>query len=80
MADVDEVLADPHLHARGFLTDHVTENGTVSLPNSPIRYAGSRLRPLTPPPTLGQHNEQVLGDELGLSAERIAELRLGGAR
>ena len=47
---VNEVLADPHLHARGFLTDPVTENCTVALPNSPIRYAGSHLRPLSPPP------------------------------
>ena len=37
LRDVMEVLGDAHLHARGFLTDHTTEAGTVALPNSPMR-------------------------------------------
>ena len=49
--DVMEVLADPHLHERGFLTVSPTESGTVALPNSPMRYEGSGLRPLTSPPS-----------------------------
>jgi len=44
LRDVMEVLGDPHLHARGFLTDE----GGVALPNSPIRYGGSALQALTP--------------------------------
>jgi CoA:oxalate CoA-transferase len=75
---VDEVLADPHLRARGFLTDHVTENGTVALPNSPIRYEGSKLRPLSPPPKLGQHTEEVLTELCGLNTTQLAELRREG--
>jgi len=75
---VDEVLADPHLRARGFLTEHVTEHGTVALPNSPIRYAGSKLRPLSPPPRLGQHTDEVLAELCGLSAAALAELHREG--
>jgi len=60
LRDVMEVVADPHLHARGFLTDQVTEAGRVALPNSPIRYEGSALRPLTSSPSLGEQTEEVL--------------------
>ncbi|MCY1282246.1 Acetyl-CoA:oxalate CoA-transferase [compost metagenome] len=75
---VNEVLADPHLRARGFLTDHETANGTVALPNSPIRYQGSELRPLSAPPTLGQHTDDVLAELCGLDADQLAQLRRDG--
>jgi CoA:oxalate CoA-transferase len=75
---VDEVLADPHLRARGFLTEQVTAAGTVALPNSPMRYAGSSLRALQPPPTLGQHTDAVLAELCGLGPDEIAQLRVDG--
>jgi crotonobetainyl-CoA:carnitine CoA-transferase CaiB-like acyl-CoA transferase len=75
---VNEVLEDPHLIARGFLTPHVTENGTVALPNSPIRYQGSSLRPLQPPPALGQHTDEVLSELCGLTPAQLADLRGDG--
>ncbi len=75
---VNEVLADPHLRARGFLTEHVTENGTVALPNSPMRYAGSPLRELKAPPGLGEHTDALLREFCGVSAEEAAKLRQDG--
>jgi crotonobetainyl-CoA:carnitine CoA-transferase CaiB-like acyl-CoA transferase len=75
---VNEVLADPHLHARGFLSHQQTENGVVALPNSPIRYEGSALRPLEPPPRLGQHTDEVLTEWCGLSPAQLDELRRDG--
>ena len=76
---VDEVLADPHLRARGFLTEHVTKAGeTVALPNSPIRFEGSPLRELQPPPGLGQHTEEVLAQFCGLGQQELGSLRRDG--
>lgn len=75
LQDVLEVLADPHLRARGFLTEVETTNGTVALPNSPIRYAGSALQPLSPPPELGQHTDDVLREFCGLDQAALDELR-----
>lgn len=76
--DVLEVLADPHLQARGFLTQHLTDAGAVVLPNSPMRYEGSLLRPLTPAPSLGEHTDAVLSELCGLGDDELAELRREG--
>jgi len=78
LRNVNEVLEDPHLRARGFLTDQVTSAGTVALPNSPMRYAGSAMRPLTPSPLLGQHTDEVLSELCGLDKSAIAALRSEG--
>jgi len=41
----------------------------------PFRMNGTPPSIRRPPPLLGQHTEEVLGGELGLSASRIAQLR-----
>lgn len=78
LRDVSEILSDPHLHARGFLTNHVTDAGEVALPNSPMRYDESAPRSLTRPPALGEHTEEVLTELCGLDQAAIAELRRTG--
>ncbi|HKK50655.1 MAG TPA: hypothetical protein VKA74_03670, partial [Myxococcota bacterium] len=50
--------------------------GPTPYPNLPIRFSG--LGPglhRSPPPTMGQHNEEVLGGELGLTREALDALR-----
>jgi crotonobetainyl-CoA:carnitine CoA-transferase CaiB-like acyl-CoA transferase len=78
LRNVKEVLDDPHLRARGFLTEHETPAGKVALPNSPMRYAGSDLMPLQAPPSLGQHSDQVLAELCGLGEAELAQLRRDG--
>jgi crotonobetainyl-CoA:carnitine CoA-transferase CaiB-like acyl-CoA transferase len=78
LRDVLEVLSDPHMHARGFLTDQQTDVGSVALPNSPMRYKGSGLRSLTPPPMLGEHTDEVLSELCGLDQPELAGLRREG--
>ena len=73
-----EMLADPHFAAREAIIDvpHPTlgslkmQNAFRRLSQTPgsVRWAG---------PTLGQHNEEVFGDLLGLTADEIAALRSG---
>ncbi len=75
-----EIMADPHMHERGMLVDiEHPELGPVTLPTSPLRLHGLGRAPAGPSPRIGQHNAEVYGDWLGLSAAELAALRDEGA-
>jgi len=77
--NVDEVMHDRHMHERGYLDDiEHDEIGPVTVPTSALRFHGADRRKTTPSPKLGQHNEEIYGGWLGLSANEIAELKAGG--
>lgn len=73
---LDEVIADPHLHASGLLAeiDH-PDFGTITVSRSPLRYHGSALSELRPSPRLGSGNGAVLSGWLGLPEARVQALR-----
>jgi formyl-CoA transferase len=73
--NVDEVLVDPQVQHLGavYQVRHPVE-GEVFGVYPPLRYDGSRPDRMRPPPTLGEHSDEVLG-ELGFSAAEIDELR-----
>ena len=77
--DIAEVMADPHMHGRGMLeyADH-HDFGHVVLPNSPLRFHGTRPVPLRISPRIGEHNEAVYGALLGLSTQELSRLRDAG--
>jgi len=77
--DVAEVMADPHMHARGFLewVEH-PEFGSVVLQGSPLRLHGAGRVATVPSPSVGQHNREVYGGWLGLSAAEVAGLHAAG--
>jgi crotonobetainyl-CoA:carnitine CoA-transferase CaiB-like acyl-CoA transferase len=78
--DLEEVMNDPHMHARGMLewVDH-PELGRVVLPTSPLRLHGAHRPATTPSPGLGQHNDEIYAEWLGLTAAEIEALRRDGA-
>ncbi len=51
----------------------------VMTPGNPVKLSKMAEGPETAPPCLGEHTDDVLRQELGLSAEAIAELRASGA-
>ncbi|HEY7658050.1 MAG TPA: CoA transferase [Burkholderiales bacterium] len=73
---VAEALNDPHTLARGMVrtVKHPTV-GDLRMVGIPFRFSATPEAIRRAPPLLGQHTEEVLGTELGLSAERIARLR-----
>ena len=73
---VAQALAAPHTVARKMVEtiQHPTA-GDVKVLGMPFRFSDTPPSIRRAPPTLGQHTTEVLGDELSLSAERIAELR-----
>lgn len=74
-----EVMNDPHMHQRGMLEtiDH-PDLGRIVVPNSPLRYHGTDKVETTPSPKVGQHNADIYGGWLGLSAAEIEDLEKGG--
>ena len=77
--EVEELLSEPHLRARGTLQDitHPTA-GTVPIPGPPWRFNGEQPSIDSPSPTLGQHNEIVYGTLLGLSTGEMTQLKEEG--
>jgi succinate--hydroxymethylglutarate CoA-transferase len=65
--------------ARGMVkeVDHPT-CGPIKLINTPVKYSYSTPGIRSPPPTLGQHTDEVLRDNLGISEEDIKALRMDG--
>ena len=49
--------------------------GPMKLVNTPVKYSVSKPGIRTPPPTLGQHTDEVLKDLLSMSEDDIASLR-----
>ena len=60
---LDEVYESPQVEHLGLIdaVDHSTL-GQIRLPGSPVRYGRSGKRAPEPPPTLGEHNEEVFGE------------------
>ena len=79
---MDRVAAHPQVVARGLLERVGHPVGEVPVPTLPWRVgvpAERRLpEPLEPPPLLGQHTEEVLGELLGMSGGEIDGLRTRG--
>jgi len=77
--DLDQVKANEHAKAREMFVnvDHPTL-GEVSLPGFPIKFSETKGDITMPAPLLGQHNEEVYSELLGLSKERLEELRRDG--
>lgn len=52
--------------------------GEMKLVSPPIKYSDSKPSIRSPPPTLGQHTDEVLGDLLGMSSGEIQALKDNG--
>jgi crotonobetainyl-CoA:carnitine CoA-transferase CaiB-like acyl-CoA transferase len=76
---VAEALESPQVAARGLLLelDH-PRAGRGRYVGSPIRLGAGARGSLRPPPLLGQHTREVLGEWLGLSPDEVGDLAHGG--
>ncbi|QQO19115.1 CoA transferase [Bradyrhizobium diazoefficiens] len=75
---VADVFKDPQVKARQML-QHVPHPSGVDVPqvSSPMKFSDAPLPTLSPPPLLGQHNEEIL-IELGYGKGDISSLRTAG--
>ena len=74
---VAEAVASEHIGARGLVAtaDHPVA-GEIPLVRQQVRFSRYPQGPIAPPPTLGQHTDEVLG--AFLDPDEIAELRRDG--
>ena len=73
--DLADVFADPQVLARQMTVEMPHPlSGSVRLVASPMKFSATPVQYRRPPPLLGEHTAQILG-ELGLTGAEIAALR-----
>ena len=74
--NVEEVLGDPHVRARGLVSSFdYPEVGEFKALGLPYKFLGWDNPGVGRPPTLGEHTESILSNDLGLSAGEIRNLK-----
>jgi crotonobetainyl-CoA:carnitine CoA-transferase CaiB-like acyl-CoA transferase len=77
--DIADIVADPHFIEREMLIQvHDEELGPVKMQNVVPRFSETPGRVWRTGPGIGQHNDEVYGQELGLSPAQQAALRERG--
>ena len=76
---IDELIAHPQLAERGFFMA-VERPGVeaLRLPGLPMQFSKTSWRVRLPAPLLGEHNEQVYGEELGYELSELTAWRQQG--
>lgn len=76
----DEVVNSPQLAARNYwqTLTHPELGQTFTYPGPFAKFSASPITYRRRPPTVGEHNTQIYSDELGLTAQQLAELTTKG--
>jgi len=79
--EAPDVIGDPRVAARHMMVEipRTDASAPVLTPGNPVKMSAVSEGPDTRPPWLGEHTDEVLAAELGLSAQALAELRADGA-
>jgi benzylsuccinate CoA-transferase BbsF subunit len=79
VSDARDLVEDPQLDAQAFWAelDH-PDVGPRRYPGNPIRLSETPVTYRFAAPALGQHNDEVFGGLLGMSAAELSELRDAG--
>lgn len=77
--EISEILNDPQVIHREMVKEIIHPKiGLIKQLGIPIKYANTKLEIENPPPTLGQHTEEVLTKILGYEKEKILNLKMNG--
>ena len=73
---IDQVAADPQIAARDMIIDvNHPVAGTFRVVNTPFKFSRTPCRPERASPELGEHTQDVLSQLLGMTRDKISELR-----
>jgi CoA:oxalate CoA-transferase len=76
VSTMSDLLGSEHLKARGFFVEIAhPAAGTHKYPGAPIKYSSTPWQIRMPAPSLGQHNAEIFGERLGLTRERMEQLK-----
>ncbi|MEM7363386.1 MAG: CoA transferase [Pseudomonadota bacterium] len=74
-----DLLSDPHVLDRDYFVEMGGEHiEHVPYPGTPVKFDGQRATDWQRAPKLGEHNEEVLRDVLGMSDREISQLQTDG--
>ena len=75
-----DLVESPQLQARGFFVDveHPELGTSVRYPGAPYALSATPWRITRRPPLLGEHNEDIYMQELGMSRDELSALHAGG--
>ncbi|HTE37391.1 MAG TPA: CoA transferase [Reyranella sp.] len=77
--DLAQTLAHPQVQAMQMVLDVAHRaGGTLQLAGVPLNLSATPAKPGGAPPSLGEHTDRILKEELGLGDDRIATLRKEG--
>lgn len=76
----EEVVASPQLAARAYWqpVEHPELGQTFTYPGPFAKFSASPITYRRRPPTVGEHNTEIYSDELGFSAQQLADLTTRG--
>lgn len=77
--DIAQAIAHPQVRAMQMVLDLPKAGGALQLVGVPLNLSATPAQPGNAPPKLGEHTDDILKEELGLDAARIAALRQEGA-
>jgi crotonobetainyl-CoA:carnitine CoA-transferase CaiB-like acyl-CoA transferase len=79
--DIGQVFSDPQVLARGMkvqMPHPLAGSGHVDLIGNPIKLSKSPVDYKRPPPTCGQHTDEVLKELLFMEDSELADLKAKG--
>ena len=78
--DARDLVQDPQLTERGYFSsvEHTAVGRSLTDTGAPMLFGGERPAASRPAPMLGEHNEEVYCELLGLSGSEVASLRERG--
>ena len=77
---IDKIVNDPHIAGAREMFVPITHPiaGEMKVSGNHIKFSDRKTQIKTPAPTLGQHNYDVFNELLGLSYEKVEELKANG--
>jgi crotonobetainyl-CoA:carnitine CoA-transferase CaiB-like acyl-CoA transferase len=77
--NLEQALGDAQVLSREMVVEVALKSGdTVRMPGNPVKLSRAQPHPWTRPPELGEHTQQVLGQLVGYSPDKLAQLQGDG--